>query len=179
MMSVYMRRRCEDKCLTAERDLAVLVFRGTRDRHDGNLDLESIVGNKYPAPIVLTAAEIVKMYQDQGCDVMVTGHSSGGYFAEITATTLGLNGAAFCAPGPGFHNGPKAGTLRGFHTINHDADSIGNHNHMDHHSKLVYVEDGGSLMLPWNAHSMAQMVTCMKRRDDWTNLNIIEKCQGE
>lgn len=128
---------------------------------------------------MLIAAGIVQMYQRQGCDVMVTGHSLGGYLAEIVATTLGLNGAAFCAQGPRFHNGPKAGVLPGFHTINHDADSVGNHNHESHQSNLVYIEDGGPLMLPLNAHSIRTMLTCMQKRRDWTNLNIIEKCAGE
>lgn len=29
------------------------------------------------------------MYQQQGCEVMVTGHSLGGYLAEVVATSLG------------------------------------------------------------------------------------------
>lgn len=30
-----------------------------------------------------------RMYQQQGCEVMVTGHSLGGYLAEVVATSLG------------------------------------------------------------------------------------------
>jgi len=172
-MSVFLRRG------GSGRDLAVLVFRGTQDENDAKRDYYSIIGNAYPGPIVEIAAEIVKMYQGQGCDVMVTGHSLGGYLAEIAATTIGLNGAGFLAPGPGPHDGPKAGSLQGFHTVNHDADNIGNHNHSLHQKPPVYVTDGGPLMLPWNAHSILKMVEYMKKREDWTNLNVLDKCVTE
>ncbi|CAE7565769.1 unnamed protein product, partial [Symbiodinium pilosum] len=103
------------------------------------------------------------MYHEQGCDVMVTGHSLGGYLAEVVATSLGLAGAGFCAPGPGFHNGEGDG--RGFVTINHEADVIGNHNHDFHVQPPVYIVDGGLLVLPWTAHSMAEMAQHVLKRE--------------
>eukprot|EP00438_Fugacium_kawagutii_P016144 Skav207700 [mRNA] locus=scaffold3057:221072:223029:- [translate_table: standard] len=120
------------------------------------------------------------MYQQQGCKVMVTGHSLGGYLAEVVATSLGrLCGAAFCAPGPGDHNGPMADT--DFVVINHEAPAgIGNHNHELHVNPPVYILDDGVLMLPWTAHCMDKMLQYMLRRqDDWSNANVLERCIGE
>jgi len=120
------------------------------------------------------------MYQGQGCDVLITGHSLGGYLAEVIATTLGLNGAGFCAPGPGHHNGQLAGTLSGFVTVNHDADDyVGNHNHGLHQAPPIYVMDGGKLRLPRTAHSISHMIEYMKKREDWSNLNALSKCREE
>lgn len=53
---------------------------------------------KYSEPIhvlrsktqsLFAAASFGRMYQQQGCKVMVTGHSLGGYLAEVVATSLG------------------------------------------------------------------------------------------
>lgn len=175
-MVVYIRRNGGKNA--RGRDLAVLVFRGTEDWDDFSRDMSSIVAYEYPSLIVTTAAEIVKMYQDQGCIVMVCGHSMGGYLAEVVATTLGLNGACFCAPGPGRHNGPRA-PVAGFVVINHDSDNIGNHNRQLHQSAPVYVQDGGVLQNPFRAHSITRMVGYMQTREDWTNLNLASKCANE
>ncbi|CAJ1339699.1 unnamed protein product [Effrenium voratum] len=180
-MSVFVRRNPADADLDAvgveRRDLAVIAIRGTLDVHDARRDLRSIVMGGYPGAFVLTAAEIVRMYQCQGCQVMVTGHSLGGYLAEVLATTLGLGGAAFCAPGPGAHNGPSDG--RNFAVVNHEADTIGNHNHHFHVTTPVYIMDGGALLFPWTAHRMDKMVQYMQKRQDWTNLNFRERCLAE
>ena len=40
-------------------------------------------------PLEADRDERGRMYQCQGCQVMVTGHSLGGYLAEVLATTLG------------------------------------------------------------------------------------------
>lgn len=161
----------------AQRDLAVIAIRGTADVHDRLRDWRSVVMYSYPKAFVEAAAELTRMFHEQGCDVMITGHSLGGYLAEVVATSLGLPGAGFCAPGPGFHNGPGAGL--GFVTVNHEADTIGNHNHDFHVRPPVYILDGGLLMLPWTAHSMAEMVKYMSKREDWTNLNAVAKCSAE
>lgn len=158
-------------------DLAVLAIRGTKDIHDTRRDVKSVVMGHYPGAFVMTAAEIVRMYQQQGCKVMVTGHSLGGYLAEVVATTLGLCGAAFCAPGPGEHNGLQLDS--DFVVINHEADSIGNHNHDLHANPPVYILDDGVLMLPWTAHRMDKMLQYMLKREDWSNLNAVERCIGE
>jgi len=114
--------------ISAVKLLAVLAIRGTNlhDISDLKRDLISIIRFGHPTAIVTRAAELVQRYQQDGYGVMVTGHSSGGYMAEIIATTLGLNGIGFCAPGPGEHNGEQR--PRGFHAINHESDLIGNHN---------------------------------------------------
>eukprot|EP00435_Cladocopium_sp_Y103_P069706 s151_g33.t2 len=158
-------------------DLAVLAIRGTKDIHDTRRDVKSVVMGHYPGAFVITAAEIVRMYQQQGCKVMVTGHSLGGYLAEVVATTLGLCGAAFCAPGPGEHNGLQLDS--DFVVINHEADSIGNHNHDLHVNPPVYILDDGVLMLPWTAHRMDKMLQYMLKREDWTNVNAVQRCIGE
>jgi len=175
-MGVYLRRRTpgENAC----RDLAVLVIRGSKDNYDWCRNYQSIIGYGYPSAIVSAAAEIVAMYQGQGCDIVVTGHSLGGYLAEVIATTLGLCGVAFCAPGPGSHNGPMAGSLPGFHTINHESDHVGNHRHELHQAAPIYVKDGGVLALV-TSHSMARMVGFMQKREDWTTLNVVQKCSAE
>ncbi|CAJ1339700.1 unnamed protein product [Effrenium voratum] len=89
----------------------------------------------------------------------------------------GLGGAAFCAPGPGAHNGPSDG--RNFAVVNHEADTIGNHNHHFHVTTPVYIMDGGALLFPWTAHRMDKMVQYMQKRQDWTNLNFRERCLAE
>eukprot|EP00434_Breviolum_minutum_P009024 symbB.v1.2.007947.t1/scaffold493.1/size196183/9 len=171
-LTVFLRRRHGDGP-----DLAVLAIRGTQDVHDTRRDWNSVVLGHYPGAFVLTAAEIVRMYQQQGCEVMVTGHSLGGYLAEVVATSLGLCGAAFGAPGPGDHKGEYLET--DFVVINHEADSIGNHNHDLHAKPPVYILDDGVLMLPWTAHRMDKMLQNMKKRQDWTNVNVLQKCVGE
>jgi len=169
-MAVYISRQTK---------LAVLAIRGTNlhDISDLKRDLISIIGFGHPTAIVTRAAELVQRYQQDGYGVMVTGHSSGGYMAEIIATTLGLNGIGFCAPGPGEHNGEQR--PRGFHAINHESDLIGNHNAGLHAASPIYVTDDGLLQRSSNAHSMENMLCYMRKRDEWTNMNVIGECKME
>eukprot|EP00913_Durusdinium_trenchii_P006605 g6204.t1 len=171
-MSIFLRRGGSGSA-----DLAVMVIRGTADRHDTKRDWHSVVLGVYPGAFVLTAAEVVRMYQEQGCEVMVTGHSLGGYFAEVLSTTLGLPGCAFAAPGPGSHLGPLE--VPGFLVVNHEADCIGNHNCDLHMQPPVYLLDDGVLLLPWTAHRMDRMLQSMKKRQDWTNLTARQLCAAE
>ena len=48
-----------------------------------------------------------RMYQQQGCEVIVTGHSLGGYLAEVVATSLGVS------PGDGGDGGENSSTSYG------------------------------------------------------------------
>ena len=45
-------------------------------------------------------SSVRRMYQQQGCKVMVTGHSLGGYLAEVVATTLGAHTYSQSTPIP-------------------------------------------------------------------------------
>merc|ERR1719379_1994887 len=107
-----------------EQALAVIAIRGTFCLSSACRDLKSLCGSAYPGNMIITIAKMVKDLQAAGNHVMVTGHSLGGYLAEIAATTFKLGGAGFCAPGPGEHN--DAEDWKWFCTINHEGDTIGN-----------------------------------------------------
>merc|ERR1719197_1468393 len=104
-------------------------------------------------------AELINKLQQAGNHVMVTGHSLGGYLAEVVATTFKLGGAGFNAPGPGEHNG--ATEWPWFCTINHEGDNIGNVMPRSHQSVPVCIEDGGVITLPVGCHWMEYMVEYM------------------
>ena len=103
---------------------------------------------------------------------LITGHSLGGYMAEILATQYNIRGIGFNAPGT---NGPttKLGgaVVEGFHNVNAESDKIGNFNivFVHHVQWSIYVPSSGSLL---EKHSMANMVDYFAKYPDITNANI-------
>merc|ERR1712087_214869 len=105
-----------------------------------------------------------------GRRVMVTGHSQAGYMAEVLATSCGISGVGFCAPGSGWHQGSKGGEKSGFRNVNFEHDRLGNvlAGVFEHAQWSVYVQDPGR-----ETHDIATMVKCMKARKRWTNRNVV------
>lgn len=89
--------------------VAVVVFKGTDpgSASDAHADVTGVVRGEAPAKPLMAALRLVKKWQDKGFNVMVTGHSLGGYMAEVTATHIGLAGVGFCVPATGWHAGEK------------------------------------------------------------------------
>ena len=158
-------------------EIAVLALKGTNPAamSDVHLDFSSIVGGVPPCGPLLLAAAKVKEYQANGKSVMVTGHSLGGYMAEVVATNCQISGVGFCAPGSGWHAG-KAHS--GFQNVNFLHDVAGNVGAgvFDHPQWSVYVEDSGR----WPTHSIDYMVLCMENegRSSFTNQNVVAKCRS-
>jgi len=156
--------------------MAVIALKGTTPAaaSDLHLDLASIVGGVPPCGPLEEAAVEVKKYQGQKKRVMVTGHSLGGYMAEVVATNLQIGGVGFCAPGSGWHGGKKHS---GFQNINFKHDPMGNilAGIYEHPQWSVYVEDTRKPI-----HSMAYMVKCMENpgRTGWTNQNVVSRCKS-
>jgi len=158
--------------------LAVIAIRGTcSENYSLLLDLYSIVGSSYPGEMIIGINDLVKEEQRAGNQVMVTGHSLGGYLAEIAATEFHLGGAGFMAPGPGEHNGPHD-VKRWYCTINHEGDNIGNTLMPSaHQGEPVYIEDGG--VVHRSCHKIMDMVTYMKRRPNWKTRDIEQYLTNE
>ena len=81
----------------------VLAIKGTSGRGSDALnDIMMVLGGQASRvvvqPTLSAARELIKKY---GCN-MVTGHSLGGYIAEIIATNDRLPGISFCGPGNGY-----------------------------------------------------------------------------
>lgn len=158
--------------------LAVMAFKGTNPAtpDDDSIDIRSIFAGQPPAEPLVFAAQVLSIYQKDGYTVMTTGHSLGGYLAEVVSTTIGLAGAGFCAPGPGWHNGFKGGEGSGFRNINFRHDPVGNLLESPAYSHAqwpVYVTDYG--LQPH--HSYRFMLQSMKARGkSWTNQNALCKC---
>ena len=121
-------------------------------------------------PTINQAEELASRYNIS----MVTGHSLGGYVAEIIATNRGIAGASFCGPGV---NGPvvKFGgsVTPGFQNIQFEHDLIGNFNCAvyTHVQWSVYVATpGGS-----PCHSIDEMVKYFKGKQHITNRNVVDK----
>merc|ERR1719401_130141 len=151
MVRVYQHRK---------HALAVIVIRGTTINDSSVMrDVKSVIGNSYPGDFMLEVLDLVKKLQEEGQHVMVTGHSLGGYLAEIVATTFKLGGAGFNAPGPGEHN--NMSDWPWFCTINHEGDNIGNVMSRSHQSTPVFIEDGG--VLCQLCHLIGSMVEYMNK----------------
>eukprot|EP00040_Diaphanoeca_grandis_P019971 m.105833 g.105833 ORF g.105833 m.105833 type:complete len:382 (+) comp27681_c0_seq1:204-1349(+) len=87
--------------------LAVVAIRGhvVGDASHAMFHLLSVVRGQFPDSQLLAAVHLVKRWQDKGYVVVITGHSFGGYLAELVATHVGLAGAGFNAPNTGWHAG--------------------------------------------------------------------------
>lgn len=158
--------------------LAVFVFKGTSVLNTGDdlQDVVNIASGSPPTETMVKAAKIIADYQKRGYTVMTTGHSLGGYLAEIVATTIGLAGAGFCAIGPGWHDGFKGGHLSGFRNINFRVDPLGNYAPVPgygHAQIPIYVYDCGIIA----HHHYEIMLRAMRMRGrSWTNQNAHCHC---
>merc|ERR1719336_560109 len=79
----------------------VLALKGTDigSASDCHADFSGLVRGEVPEGPIKAACKVLKEWQVEGYNIMVTGHSLAGYMAETLASHLGISGAAFCAPG--------------------------------------------------------------------------------
>lgn len=164
-----------------EKKLAVLSIKGTSptSTSDQEIALASVIMGSDPLDTLKKAAELVAKYQDQDWNVMVTGHSMGGYMAEVVATRLQISGVGFCAPGSHtvnpLANNHGGAAHAGFQNVNYEHDPLGNMGPgvYTHPQWSVFVEDHS----PLPEHRVTKMVAAMTARGfDWTNLNVVSKC---
>lgn len=141
-----------------------------------------IFGNQSPngGYLVLdTIAKAVELFRRFQCS-MITGHSLGGYVAEIFATHNSTPGIAFCAPGV---NGPivRLGgrETEGFRSVNWEHDKVGNFASgvYSHVQWSIYVKYDG-----FQQHGITPMVNFWKEKlesgPNITNRNILEYCES-
>ena len=122
--------------------------------------------------------KVVKEHQ-RSSRVMITGHSLGGYAAEIISTTLNIAGAGFQAPGPNTivgtkHNGPHKHA--GFRCINAFHDPIGNllPGTFTHLQWTVYARST-VMSLPPASHKITNMIHFLEGcTSKITNYNVYE-----
>jgi len=150
------------------------------------LDLQAIVGGEYPTKMVNDLTNVVKKHQKSDNDrsnVMITGHSLGGYAAEVMSTTLNIAGAGFCAPGPNTSGGSNhhdgLNKHPGFRCINAYHDLIGNLRATEFvHLQLPVYAKSTILEIPVVSHSVDNMVKFLEGcTSDITNYNVYEYAQ--
>lgn len=147
--------------------VAVLVFKGSDTLTDFAIDAESIIWGISPSDIMKSAGQALRQLQAEGCRVLVTGHSLGGYLAEIVATTFNIAGVAFCAPGSGRQGGPHC--PNGFEIINFAHDALGNYFRHSHPKRPAWV--GTGWFTP--SHSITKMRDFIQDKcDGYTNLTL-------
>jgi len=82
---------------------AVIAVRGTDPSHNSGADLifdiRHIFGGRSPDAAKNFLTQKVADYRQQGYEVLITGHSLGGYLAEIASSYLYVPGMGFDAPG--------------------------------------------------------------------------------
>merc|ERR1711890_180905 len=100
-----------------------------------------IVGGGKPRAALAKLTKLAHKYKRQGFAVLITGHSLGGYMAEIASTHLNLPGIGFNAEGSskpwyGNHTNPN------FQIVNAWEDAVGNINsqHWKHAKEPIYVD---------------------------------------
>lgn len=177
------------------RKLAVLTYKGmdTSDSEDKDIVVFKTFLGAEPLEQLKDAVRLVKKYQGKGYNVMVTGHSLGGYMAEIVATRLQISGVGYCAPGThtinplSYDHGGDAHD--GFQNINFENDKLGNlmPGIYTHAQWSVFVTESSDV----HEHGITAMTEAMECRsgDDWeilktypykegiwTNLNVVSKC---
>jgi len=164
-------------------NLIIIAVKGTAGARDLLVeDLQAIVGGQYPRKMIDDLTKVVQEQQVAGCTVMITGHSLGGYAAEIISTTLNIAGAGFQAPGPnsstvgskhdGSHKHP------GFRCINAYHDPIGNlmPGIFAHLQWTVYADSSDLCSLvPLRSHRITNMVSFLEDcTSEITNYNVYE-----
>jgi hypothetical protein len=142
-----------------------------------------IFGCRSPAGgylIIDTLVKAKELFAHYQCS-MITGHSLGGYVAEIFATHTSTPGMGFCSPGV---NGPivRLGgqETEGFRNANWEADKIGNFASgiYSHVQWSIYVIYGGI-----QRHSIELMTEFWKKKREQhgsiTNKNILNFCESK
>lgn len=157
--------------------LAVLAFKGTGDNADLYSDLREIVFRKAPfQEVMANYAQEVKQLQDDGFKVLVTGHSLGGYVAELVASHMRQPGCGFCAPGTGksARDWPNKSEC-GFVYVNFWNDNIGNV------FKTLHAQGGAWVRRTdtSNCHAIREMCDRMKQQPELTNQNLLQHCKEE
>lgn len=159
-------------------DLIIIAVKGTALAGDLIVaDLQAIVGGKFPQKMIDDLTKVVEEHRSSR--VMITGHSLGGYAAEIISTRLNIAGAGFQAPGPNTkggtkHDGPHKHP--GFRCINAYHDPIGNlfPGKFSHLQWTVYAKSP-ALSIPFASHSLTKMVSFLEGcTSDITNYNVYE-----
>jgi hypothetical protein len=119
-----------------------------------------------------TIAKAKQLFARFGCS-MITGHSLGGYVAEIFATHNRIGGIAFCSPGV---NGPivRLGgqETEGFRNVNWAADKFGNvaAGVYAHVQWSIYVRHEGI-----HQHSIELMIEFWRNKRESSHLNITNR----
>lgn len=114
---------------------AVLAIKGTSPTAslgDLQADISYIVkGERAPTQVIDYLSGEVRKLQPTFSNIVLTGHSLGGYFSEVLSTSFGpggLPGVTFQAPGPKGLQSSHVGPYRNpnFSVINAEKDEIGN-----------------------------------------------------
>jgi hypothetical protein len=174
---------------------AVIAVRGTDTLTDLLLDIQSIFGGRAPDAARRFLGEKIAELRNQDYNVLITGHSLGGYLAEIASSYMQVPGIAFDAPGPNgderFTNlSPKSERrhtgwmgARDFHVLNAEplfgslvngaSDPLGNLGwpYFSHYTPPIWLKG-------LRSHSSAELLRVLKELPDYkeiTNANIMEK----
>mmetsp|Transcript_32516 Transcript_32516/g.48130 ORF Transcript_32516/g.48130 Transcript_32516/m.48130 type:complete len:295 (-) Transcript_32516:165-1049(-) len=155
----------------------VLAFKGANwySNETDKEQVKSIIlgGEGSREDIIPTQTRAMELAKKYGVN-LITGHSLGGYMAEIFATQNNYPGIAFCAIGT---NGPftKLGgeVVKGFHNVNFDFDNFGSLPWCTHVQPSIYVELGRK------SHSIQDMIEYFKDNQEVTNMDIKERCTWE
>lgn len=164
-------------CVYTNGSINVLAIKGTDTNNVSDLanDISMVLGGNQsrfgPKLTEIKALELIRKYNVN----MVTGHSLGGYMAEIIATNHKLCGIAFCAPGscgPATSLGGQE--IIGFRNINFENDVAGNC------MSGVYTHVQWSIFVKCDGytHAMAVMRDYFKSRKSITNMNVVERSSG-
>ena len=152
------------------------MVKGTSTLSDGAVDMGLIFGGAFAAsimPTVQVAADLINEYQ---CS-LVTGHSLGGYVAEIMGTTYGVSGASFCGPGV---NGPLVSfggaAHPGFQNIQFEHDAAGNWmpGVYSHVQWSVYIKCENDSY----THEIGAMCSYFRDKKHITNTNVVSRSQS-
>jgi len=155
---------------------AVLAVKGTTPTSASDLaaDIQSVAGGTIPEHAMSVLGNVIENLQQDGYKVLVTGHSLGGYIAEILATTHNLPGMVFQAPGPDSwynpHNGPYSPS--DFNIVNAQQDPFGNLKYTVFYHKKDPVYMDGLRGMRGQGHSVAKMC---KRFEPWSMIDITNK----
>lgn len=150
----------------------VLAFKGTSlNANDLAQDIRMVLGGSQSESATLDTMNVAKSLIGLYGVNLITGHSLGGYYAEIAATNNRICGISFCNPGV---NGPnvKLGGVatRGFQNINFEHDPLGNV------YSGVYQHVQWSVYCNGTGHGIGGMIEYFSQRPTITNMNVVSRC---
>lgn len=149
----------------------VLVIKGTSTASDGTVDMGLLFGGSFSALICPTLDLANSLASEYNC-TLVTGHSLGGYVAEILGTRRGMSGASFCGPGV---NGPinsfGGHAHSGFQNIQFEHDLCGNwsagvYTHVQWSVYIKCIDDAYT-------HGITYMCDFFRNKKHLTNTNVV------